>query len=557
MSVINTNYLSLVAQNNLQKSQSSLGTAIERLSSGLRINSAKDDAAGQAIANRMGSQINGLNQAARNANDGISAAQTTEGALNQINDNLQRIRVLTVQAETGTNSSEDLTSIQNEIGQRLDEINRISTETEFNGVKVLSEDQTIKIQVGANDGQSIEINLSQINAQTLGLDGFNIDGSGTTQNRAASVNDVTGAGGTETAVGSGLYEITTTHNAATFDDILGQMSDGNTVSVDGGATEYTYKAGSNSFTYDETIAAGTAADVTALAGELKPSTGTATATYEIAGGDVASFEVNSAGDITIDGQSAYISATGELTTNDAGGTAATLDALLTEMNDAGTATATLKMGGTTYTSTAGAIAYEADASIDDVATALGGAAAASSVTIGSGITSATIAIGAGSTESTDTYVDSEGSLTDVDTYDTTYAVNQNTGEITVDSGTGTGAYEADVGATVYVNSDGELTTETTSEGDRTESPLAALDTALAQVDALRSDLGAIQNRFESAITNLQTTSNNLSSAQSRIQDADYSVEVANMTRAQILQQAGTSVLAQANQIPQGVLSLLG
>ena len=149
MSVINTNYLSLVAQNNLQKSQSSLGTAIERLSSGLRINSAKDDAAGQAIANRMGSQINGLNQAARNANDGISAAQTTEGALNQINDNLQRIRVLTVQAETGTNSEEDLTSIQNEIGQRLDEINRISTETEFNGVNVLAEDNTLSIQVGA------------------------------------------------------------------------------------------------------------------------------------------------------------------------------------------------------------------------------------------------------------------------------------------------------------------------------------------------------------------------------------------------------------------------
>src|SRR5690606_19583538 len=123
MSVINTNYLSLVAQNNLGKSQSALGTAIERLSSGLRINSAKDDAAGQAIANRMTSQVKGLNQAQRNANDGISVAQTAEGALNQVNENLQRIRELTVQAQNGTNSASDIDSIQQEVNQRLEEIN--------------------------------------------------------------------------------------------------------------------------------------------------------------------------------------------------------------------------------------------------------------------------------------------------------------------------------------------------------------------------------------------------------------------------------------------------
>src|SRR5690606_24839831 len=148
MAVINTNYLSLVAQNNLGKSQSALGNAIERLSSGLRINSAKDDAAGQAIANRMTSQVKGLSQAQRNANDGISVAQTAEGALNQVNDNLQRVRELTVQAANGTNSQEDLDSIQAEIGQRLTEINRISNETNFNGVKVLGSGDNIDIQVG-------------------------------------------------------------------------------------------------------------------------------------------------------------------------------------------------------------------------------------------------------------------------------------------------------------------------------------------------------------------------------------------------------------------------
>src|SRR5690606_18515660 len=132
MSVINTNITALIGQQNLTRSGSALQTSMERLSSGLRINSAKDDAAGQAIANRMTAQITGLTQAQRNANDGISVAQTTEGALNQVNDNLQRIRELSVQAQNGTNSAEDLQSIQGEIGQRLNEINRISAETSFN-----------------------------------------------------------------------------------------------------------------------------------------------------------------------------------------------------------------------------------------------------------------------------------------------------------------------------------------------------------------------------------------------------------------------------------------
>jgi flagellin len=165
MSVINTNITSMIGQQNLNKSQNALTTSMERLSSGLRINSAKDDAAGQAIANRMTSQITGLMQAQRNANDGISVAQTAEGALNQVNDNLQRIRELAVQAENGTNSQDDLDSIQNEI-------NRISEETDFNG---------LKIQVGANDGEVIEVALKEINAKTLGLEGFNVTGAGATR----------------------------------------------------------------------------------------------------------------------------------------------------------------------------------------------------------------------------------------------------------------------------------------------------------------------------------------------------------------------------------------
>lgn len=186
--VINTNSLSLLTQNNLNKSQSSLSSAIERLSSGLRINSAKDDAAGQAIANRFTSNIKGLTQASRNANDGISIAQTTEGALNEINNNLQRVRELSVQAANGTNSGSDLTSIQDEINQRLSEINRVAEQTDFNGTKVLSKDGKLTIQVGANDNETISIDLKKIDSSTLGLDKLDVTKMANTVSNGTSLN---------------------------------------------------------------------------------------------------------------------------------------------------------------------------------------------------------------------------------------------------------------------------------------------------------------------------------------------------------------------------------
>lgn len=171
---INTNILSMIVQNNLRSSQQAMQSAMQRLSSGQRINSAKDDPAGQAIANRMTAQIRGLNEAARNANDGISLVQTAEGALGQVNTNLQRIRELTVQAGNGTLSPTDLAAIQDEIDQRLDEIDRIGLQTGFNGVSVLGESRGLRIQVGANDGETITIELQAINRHTLGLNGFRV-----------------------------------------------------------------------------------------------------------------------------------------------------------------------------------------------------------------------------------------------------------------------------------------------------------------------------------------------------------------------------------------------
>ena len=336
MAVINTNLLSLTTQNNLTKSQSALGTAIERLSSGLRINSAKDDSAGQAISNRFTSNIKGLSQASRNANDGISVAQTAEGSLNEINNNLQRIRELAVQAQNGTNSASDIDSIQSEVNQRLQEINRVAQQTQFNGSKILagnSAGSDIKIQVGANDGENIGITI----------------------------------------------------NANSDWNKLGALAVGN---------------------------------------------------------DTAS--------------QAFATATGTVFT----------------------ATETSSSMGTAGTS----VAYTA--------------------TTGSGTSSTTVNL-------SNVGLDSR-------------SVNVLSGGFDVLS----------------------------------SSVLKDVDAAIKAVDNQRSDLGAIQNRFESTISNLNNTVSNLSAAQSRIQDADYATEVSNMSRAQILQQAGTSVLAQANQVPQTVLSLL-
>jgi len=201
MAVISTNSLSLMTQNNLNKSQASLGSAIERLSSGSRINSAKDDASGQAIANRFTSNINGLTTAARNANDGISMAQTAEGALSEINNNLQRVRDLTVKAQNSSNSASDIDSIQSEVNQRMEEIDRVTKQTDFNGIKILDnragDDKAYNFQVGAKDGEQINIDIKASS-------GWNL---------AAA-----GANGTSTAAlnknGADLTTATTTYNTA-------------------------------------------------------------------------------------------------------------------------------------------------------------------------------------------------------------------------------------------------------------------------------------------------------------------------------------------------------
>ncbi|RJT16302.1 FliC/FljB family flagellin [Rahnella inusitata] len=422
--VINTNTLSLMTQNNLNKSQSALSTAIERLSSGLRINSAKDDAAGQAIANRFTSNINGLTQASRNANDGISVAQTTEGSLSEINNNLQRIRELSVQAANGTNSDSDLTSIQDEITSRLSEIDRVSGQTQFNGVNVLASNQTMKIQVGANDGQTIDIDLQKIDSTTLGLNGFSVS-----KNALKTSDAITQVGAS------------------------GSLKD---VNLSAAATSLGLDASKLSLKNVQTAA------------------GAATATYVVSDG-------------TNNYAASVDDTTGNVTLN-------TTDVSYTDTTN----------GVTAGTQTGKLVKVGADAT---------GAAVGYVSVQGKDYKTATAAIADGGATGTANVASTIGDISD--------AANAN-------------AYT----------------------GTATSDPLKAIDAAIAKVDTFRSSLGAVQNRFDSAITNLDNTTTNLASAQSRIQDADYATEVSAMSKAQILQQAGTSVLSKANQVPQSVLTLL-
>ncbi|HAU3359762.1 TPA: FliC/FljB family flagellin [Salmonella enterica subsp. salamae] len=419
--VINTNSLSLLTQNNLNKSQSSLSTAIERLSSGLRINSAKDDAAGQAIANRFTANIRGLTQASRNANDGISIAQTTEGALNEINNNLQRVRELSVQASNGSNSDSDLKSIQDEINQRLSEVNRVAEQTDFNGTKVLGKDGQLTIQVGANDNETITIDLQKIDKTELGLDKLDV-----TKKMATTIADKSSLS-MDISVATADLKDTNTAAAKTGTGLI-QDADGNyfVKYTDGADTKYA------------------AATINTTSGKVEFDSTTGTTAAPTGGKAVTSVPVELKADTSklADGK-----------------------ALVKYKDDSGKDAYAIQT-----TKADGSVSYNA----------------------------------------------AKFSLK---------------GEVTEDTATK---------VTLDANVD----------------PLKKIDAALNKVDAFRSQLGAVQNRFESAITNLGNTVNNLSSARSRIEDADYATEVSNMSRAQILQQAGTSVLAQANQTTQNVLTLL-
>jgi flagellin len=475
---INTNVASLNAQRNLAASQSSLAQALQRLSSGLRINSAKDDAAGLAISQRFTTQINGLNQAVRNANDGISLSQTAESALDELNNNLQRIRELAVQSANATNSAADRAALDAEVQQRTAEISRIATQTTFNGLRVLDGTAgTSVFQVGANVGDTISVNFSQ----------------GVRANQIGQVATSTGTAVTNAALAAG--------------DVSIQVGAGASVNV--GASSAGTSAGQGA---DSAYAKVNAINAAGISGLTASGTTSVTGAFsDITNGNAAGTYNLSINGVAIYSSSGNLAASATLTVSD----------VATQIN--------------LYSSQTGVVATVAGGNLTLASNEGRNIAVTQTVTLGG--------TGGSGTGADNTLVaTTRGTIT--------LSASQN---ITLG-----GAGIAKVGFTA-----GSIALDTQTLANVNVTTVANANTAIQRVDAalttvsrLRSDFGAIQNRFQSTISNLQAVSENLAASRSRIQDADYASETANLTRAQVLQQAGVAILAQANASPQSVLSLL-
>lgn len=491
---VNTNVSSINAQNQLTKSGNTLDQAFERLSSGLRINSAADDAAGLQISNRLTSQVNGLNVATRNANDGVSVAQTAEGAMAESTNILQRMRELALQSANGSNSSEDREALQKEIGSLQSELTRISETTSFGGQKLLDGSfGSRSFQVGAQANETIDFKLNDIGSDALGntkqtLDGTGLDAFakganvGAAASTVAAATDVaiTGSQGSSTfdvTAGSSAKEIATIINAETgttgvtaeavTETTLSGISESGTVSFD----LSTYNSSGQSTTGASISAdVNDVNDLSSLAEAINAKSDLTGITAEVddTDGSKLSLKSDSGDDIVIDGFT----------------------------NSSNTDTSFSFAGNTVN-------------SADNTGTAEGSARYT------------------GTVELTNDGIQSN------DIVDTSAAVATSTATSdsikTIDIGEQTGAQNA----------------------------IATIDAAIAQIDGQRADLGAVQNRFQSTISNLSNISENVSAARSRVRDADFAAETAKLTQAQITQQASTTILAQANQRPQAALSLLG
>jgi flagellin len=476
---INTNISSLTAQRNSNKVQDSLATSMARLSSGLRINSAKDDAAGLAITERMTTQIRGLNQAARNANDGISLAQTAEGALGSVSDNLQRIRELAVQSANSTNSASDRAALQSEASQLISEVQRVGTQTDFNGIKLLDGSFTAQsFQVGANAGQTIAIN-NIVDARTSSLGSNTLTADGT----------VTGNVVTGTANGVGAEtDLTVTTTAGTTS-----------------AISYAANAGADAIA-TAINTAGANVGVTATASN-------STTIASLSGPGTISF--------TLNGQSVSAVISDQ---NDLGSLVSAINGVTGTSGVSATFTSSSSKNSITLTTTDGrniALGAFANSTAGNDTVSFGGS------TLTEGGTVAAVKTGTVSLSS------SKGAL----------SVANGNADVFAAAGTNNGSFSSVAAIDL-----------STAAG--ASAALSVIDSALNQVNSGRADLGAIQNRFSSTISNLQTTSENVTASRSRITDADFAAETASLSRAQVLQQAATAMVAQANQQPQQVLSLL-
>lgn len=501
--VINSNVASLAAQRSLTETQKESSVSLERLSSGLRINSAKDDAAGLAISNRLSAQINGLSAAMRNSNDGISMLQTAEGAMSEITDNLQRMRELAVQAANGTNQASDRTALNAELTQLVAEIERVADGTTFNGNTLFDGNFTANIQVGADNAvndSTNRVNLGSagfINAQTATL------GTGSTTS-GGTVSQALTAGTTVAAVGAGEIEVNGTSIGA--------------VAL-GGNGSYAQNVANAVMAADSDITA-TVGTSTLDIGDFTAITDAGTTDVDIKINDVVIVEA--AGSLpavqlqaALDGKESELAALGITYTGTAGGTVANSDNLVFERTDGGN------------------IVFDVDTTV--VASAGGFSLADSDLTTGTG---SNIVRGFGEV-----------------TLSSDFA-------IVIEAGTAADALKIGAPSANISTYDASTTASTdlasislTSEANA-QVALTSIDTALDSVNAARANMGAMFNRLDSVSSNLASTIESYTAANSRVQDADFAVESANLARTQVLQQAGISVLAQANALPQQVLALL-
>lgn len=599
---INSNLASLNAQRNLNTSQGDLNRSLQRLSSGLRINSAKDDAAGLAIAERFTSQIRGLNQAVRNANDGVSLAQTAEGALGASGSSIQRIRELALQSANSTNSSSDRQALNLEVQQLLAEVQRVGQTTQFNGQNILDGTfASAQFQVGANANQTISFGITGATTSLLGayqttsasvgtnaLDsgdvtingvtiGASAAGAGNGQDidsayaKAIAINakaNETGVTATAAnsligdtlvarsgltngallingvevgAIASSTSVITQGANAATaINAVSAQTGVTATASASNGALTLTASDGRNiSLTTGSTqniTDVYNATGLTASDGATPNPTGHNTETFQFVGAfgtgvlqgervqiDGINYEFNFNGTIQSDSVEVVLASA----TDTVNQLAAALELAIDQQYTAGNTTFVASSATDTVTIVNDKFGNEASGYTEDAG--IGGAIVEN------------LAVATG----TDATADADG----VTTFGT---MTLSSAESFTLGGTALG----DAGLASSTVSQTLLDTVDISSVDGANNAIAVLDGALSQISTIRSGLGAVQNRFESTISNLSTTSENLAAARSRIQDADFAAETAALTRAQILQQAGVSILAQANSLPQNVLALL-
>ncbi|MCK0510938.1 flagellin [Aromatoleum buckelii] len=692
--MINTNIASLNSQNNLTKSQASLTTSLQRLSSGLRINSAKDDAAGLAISERMSSQISGLNQATRNSNDGISMSQTVEGALSSISDSLQRIRELAVQSANGSNTDADRASMQEETEQLLAEIDRVATQTKFNGRALLDGSlDNQQFQVGANAGETISFSVASARTSKLGssdaaaittaqnagttalkegafsLNGVMIgpslasaDTASTAEAerssiaKAAAVNaksaetgvtatvnatEVGGSAMTASAESGAVtingvaISISTTGDAATSRaSVVAAINassqqtgvtavdsgsanggvkliaaDGRNIDIDFDATLDTATTGlageatySGSITLNSDKAIAITSNMTGAAGTggikdagLQVGTYSAQTAYasttSAAPAVAASLTTFAAGDFTINGALIGSSVAASDTASSANkassgiAKAAAINALSSQTGVTATVNATVVEGASmTAAAFSGTLTING-VTTDTIATTTDAAASRKAVVdainaksgqtgvIATDTNDDTKGVTLAAADGRNIIMSQTGTLTTGSTglhadvllatgsekIATSTLTLSSTKAFTIEGGTnsaGTTALNLKVGTYGAGRSGDSLDNLDISTVEGANKALTSIDNALKSVNSARSSMGAVQNRFSAVVSNLQTTSENMTASRSRIRDADFATETANLTRGQILQQAGTAMLAQANGLPNGVLSLL-